>query len=152
MLARVKEFVGDVDKLLVEYQQDIDADIDIDIEAGQLGKVNQELQSCDEVPRRVLRRISLRESLRACVYSSVSTRRARMLCQSSGKSVEDRQPRQPRPGIGRSNHRTEKKSPSTRSESVAIGWMSGEMVCASERDSRDHIAEDNDTKHNKVFV
>ena len=66
------------------------------------------------VSRRVLRRESLRESLRAwlrvqvilrivasrvvasmasSVYSSVSTLRARMLCQSSGKSVECRKPR-----------------------------------------------------------
>ena len=47
MLARVKEFDGDVDKLLAEYQQDIG------IETGQLGGVNLELKDCAGEPRRV---------------------------------------------------------------------------------------------------
>ena len=51
MLTRVKEFDGDVDKLLVEYQQDID------IESGQPGELNQELKDCVDEPRRVSQRV-----------------------------------------------------------------------------------------------
>ena len=72
MLARAKEFVGDDDKLLVEYQHDIDIDIGIEAELPKLEfdqEFDQELNDCVEVPRRVsrqvLRRESLRESLRA---------------------------------------------------------------------------------------
>ena len=58
MLTRVKEFDGDVDKLLAEYQQDIG------IESGQRGEFNQELKDCVAEPRRVSRREPRRESLR----------------------------------------------------------------------------------------
>ena len=58
MLARVKEFDGDVDKLLAEYQQDIG------IESGQHGEFNQELKDCVDEPRRVSRRVPRQESLR----------------------------------------------------------------------------------------
>ena len=44
MLTRVKEFDGDVDKLLAEYQQDIG------IESRQLGEFNQELKDCVAEP------------------------------------------------------------------------------------------------------
>ena len=60
MLARVKEFVGDDDKLLVEYQQDIDIDIGIESELPKLEfdqEFDQELSDCVEVPRRVSRRV-----------------------------------------------------------------------------------------------
>ena len=40
MLARVKEFDGDVGKLWAEYQQDIG------IESGELGEFKQELNDC----------------------------------------------------------------------------------------------------------
>ena len=81
MLARVKEFVGDDDKLLAEYQQytDADIDIDIDIESGQPGDFDQELKDCVEEPRRVLRRVlrreSPRESLRARLRVQVCLQR-----------------------------------------------------------------------------
>ena len=61
MLARVKEFDGDDDKLLAEYQQDI--------ESGQ--------------PREVRQRV---QGLCCGVASSVSTRRARMLCYGSSRT------------------------------------------------------------------
>ena len=82
--ARVKEFVGDDDKLLTEYQQDRDADsdIDIDIESDQPGEFDQELKDCVDEPRRVSRRVLRRESLRAWlrvhVSSSVAWLRARI--------------------------------------------------------------------------
>ena len=71
MLARVKEFGGDDDKLSAEHQQDIDIDIGIEsthpkLEVDQ--EFDQELKDCVEVARvsrRVLRRESLRESLPA---------------------------------------------------------------------------------------
>ena len=66
MLARVKEFVGDADKLLAEYQQDTDADTDIDmdieIEAGQPGEFDQNLRESLRMWLRV--QVCLRESLR----------------------------------------------------------------------------------------
>ena len=58
MLARVKEFDGDVDKLLAEYQHDIG------IESGQPGECNQELKDCVSEPRRMLRRVPRQELLR----------------------------------------------------------------------------------------
>ena len=57
MLARVKEFDGDDDKWLAEYQQDIESD--------QPGEFNQELKGC------------VADSLRMCLHT------ARMLCHSS---------------------------------------------------------------------
>ena len=45
MLARVREYDGDVDNLLAEYQHDIG------IESGQPGKCNQELKDCVSEPR-----------------------------------------------------------------------------------------------------
>ena len=82
MLARVKEFDGDNDKLLVEYEQDTDTDadtdMDMDTESDQPGEFNHDLKDCvDElrrVPRRVLRRESLRESLRAWLRVQVRLR------------------------------------------------------------------------------
>ena len=94
---------------------DTDADMNLDSETDQPGVLNQELKDCVDEPRRVsrqvLRRESLRESLRAwlrvqvclresrvgssmdsSVYSSVSTRKTRMLRQSSWESAESRQP------------------------------------------------------------
>ena len=73
MLARVKEVDGDDDKMLVEYQQDIDIDIGIGAELPKL-KFDQELKDCVEVPRRVLRRASPRESLRAWLRVQVCPR------------------------------------------------------------------------------
>ena len=74
MLARVKEFVGDDDKLLAEYQQDTAADMDTDsnttIESDQPWEFDQELKDCVEVPRRVSRRVLRRESLFKCVFES----------------------------------------------------------------------------------
>ena len=58
MLARVKEFDGDVDKLLAEYQQGIG------IESGRSGEFNQELKDCVAELRRVSRRVQRQESLR----------------------------------------------------------------------------------------
>ena len=110
MLARVKELVGDDDKLLVEYQLDIDIDIESELPKLEFDQeFDQELEDCVEVPRRVSRRVlrlaSLRESrrawlrvqvclrgsfrvwLRVCIH--VSTRRARMLCHGSGESRVD---------------------------------------------------------------
>ena len=114
MLARVEEFDGDDDKLLVEYQQDIDIDIGIESELPEL-EFDQELKDCAEEPRRVLRRVLRRESLRGLVRAwlrvqvcfreslrgsfrvwlrvCVQVCLERMLCQSSGKSVECRQTR-----------------------------------------------------------
>ena len=78
MLARVKEFDGDNDKLLVKYQQDTDNDVHMDIEA----ESTQELKDCvDELrreSRRVLRHESLRESLRAWLRVQVSRVASRM--------------------------------------------------------------------------
>ena len=80
-LARVKEFDGDDDKLLVEYQQDIDIDIGIESKLPKLEfdqEFDQELNDCVEVPRRVSRRVlrreSLRESLRARLRVQVCLR------------------------------------------------------------------------------
>ena len=67
MLARVKEFDGDVDKLLREYQQDIG------IETGQPGEFNQELKDCVDESRRVSPRVPRQESFRLwlrCVFGS----------------------------------------------------------------------------------
>ena len=81
MLAQVKTFVGDDDKLLVEYQQDIDIDIGIESELPKLEfdrEFDQEFKDCVEVPRRVSRRVlrpeSLRESLRAWLRVQVCLR------------------------------------------------------------------------------
>ena len=81
MLAQVKEFVGDDDKLLVDYQQDIDIDIGIDSELPNLEfdqEFDQELKDCVDVPRRasrrVLRRESAGESLRAWLRVQVCLR------------------------------------------------------------------------------
>ena len=68
MLARVKEFDGDVDKLLAEYQQDIG------IETGQLGGVNLELKDCVDEPRRVSQRVPRQESLRIWLRVQVCLR------------------------------------------------------------------------------
>ena len=57
MLARVKVFNEDVDKLFAEYQQEIESD--------QPDECKQEFKDYVEVPRRELRRVLLRESLRA---------------------------------------------------------------------------------------
>ena len=102
----MKEFVGDVDELLAEFQQDIG------MESGQPGKLNQELKDCVDKPRRVSQRVPRQESLRmwfriqvylreslrvwirvdsrmgSSMYSSVSTCRTKTLCHDSGKSVE----------------------------------------------------------------
>ena len=94
------------------YQQDIDIDIGIESELPEL-EFDQELKDCAEEPRRVLRRVLRRESLRGslrawlrvqlCLRESlrgsfrvwlrvcVQVCLERMLCQSSGKSVECRQ-------------------------------------------------------------
>ena len=104
MLARGKEFDGDNDKLLVEYQQDIDIGNESELPKldQQLGDFNQELKDM----RRVLRRESLRTWLpiQMCLQqspqgagwsmdSSVFTRGTRMLRKRSGKSAKSRQPR-----------------------------------------------------------
>ena len=47
MLARVKKYVGDVDKLLAEYEPHIG------IESGRPGKCNQELKDRVSEPRRI---------------------------------------------------------------------------------------------------
>ena len=74
MLARVKEFVGDDDKLLEEYQQDTGADIDIDVESGQPGDFNLEHKDFVEEPRRVSRRLLRRVSLRMWLRVQVCLR------------------------------------------------------------------------------
>ena len=63
MLARVKGFDGDDDKL-VEYQQDIDIDTGTESKLPKL-EFDQEHKDCVEEPRRVPRRVLRRESLRA---------------------------------------------------------------------------------------
>ena len=114
MLARVKEFDGDID---------IDSGIDINFESGQLGEFRSGAQGlccgiaasgatrtatraatriatsvassssvCSRVASRVVSSLDLSSSMDSRVYSSVSARRARMLSQSSGKSIESRQP------------------------------------------------------------
>ena len=65
MLARGKEFDGDVDKLLAEYQQDINIGIEsefLKLEFDQ--EFNQELKDCVDEPRRVSQRVPRQESLR----------------------------------------------------------------------------------------
>ena len=83
MLARVEEFDGDDDKLLVEHQQDINIDIGIESELPKL-EFDQELKDCAEEPRRVLRRVlrreSLRESLRAWLRVQVCPHAERECC------------------------------------------------------------------------
>ena len=76
MLARRKELDGDNDKLLVKCQQDpdTDADMSMDSETDQSGEFDQELKDCVDEPRRVLRRESLRESLRAWLRDQVCLR------------------------------------------------------------------------------
>ena len=81
MLARVEEVVGDDDKLLVEYQQDIDIDTGMESKLPMLEfhqEFDQELKDCVEVPRRVSRRVlrrgSLRESLRVWLRVQVCFR------------------------------------------------------------------------------
>ena len=67
VLARVKEFVGDDDKLLVEYQQDIDIDMASSQNLTKLEfdqEFDQTLKDCVEVPRRVSRRVLRRELIR----------------------------------------------------------------------------------------
>ena len=116
MLERVKEFDGDDDKLLVEYQQDIGIDIDRDIESCQPGEFDHELKDCaatriatsaatriatkiassvassSSVSSKVASRLdsSMEPSTDSSVYPSVPTRRARKMCQSSWKPVESR--------------------------------------------------------------
>ena len=69
MLARVKQFDGDVDKLLAECQQGIG------IGSGQPGEFNQELKDCVYEPRRVSQRVprQLRIWLRVqvCLWESL---------------------------------------------------------------------------------
>ena len=57
-----------------EHEQDIDIDIEMDIESGQLGEFDQEPKHCVEEPRRVRRRELLRESLRMCLRVQVCLR------------------------------------------------------------------------------
>ena len=74
MLARVKEFDGDDDKLLVEYQQDIDIVIGIESKLPNLEfdqEFGQELKDCVKVPRRVSRRVLRRESRRESLRAQV---------------------------------------------------------------------------------
>ena len=68
-LARVKEFDGDDDKLLVECQQDIDIDTSIESKLAKL-EFDQELKDCVAESRRE----SLRESLRAWLRVQVCLR------------------------------------------------------------------------------
>ena len=68
MLARRKEFDGDNNKFLVEYQQDIDIGNESELPKLDPGGFNQELKD----PRRVLRRESLRTwlQIQVCLRES----------------------------------------------------------------------------------
>ena len=68
MRAPVKECHGDVNKLLVEYQQDIG------IESGQPEEFNQELKDCVDEPRRGSQRVPRLESLRMWLRVQVCLR------------------------------------------------------------------------------
>ena len=81
MLARVKEFDGDDDKLLAECLADTESDPP--------GEFDQEM--CCGIATSAVTRIATRTT--SSMASSVSTRRARMLCHSSGGPVECRQTR-----------------------------------------------------------
>ena len=51
----MKEFDGDVDKLFVEYQQDVDIGMQSDVPKLEFDQeFNQELKDCVDEPRRVL--------------------------------------------------------------------------------------------------
>ena len=65
MLARLKEFNEDVDKLFAECKQDTESDPD---------ECNQELKDCVPEPRQILRRMSRQESLRMCLRVQVCFR------------------------------------------------------------------------------
>ena len=78
MLAQGKEFDGDVDKLLAEYQQDISIGIEsefLKLDSDQ--EFNQEHKYCVDEPRRVSQRVPRQESLRmwlrvqVCLWESL---------------------------------------------------------------------------------